>query len=61
MNIYKDICDIPPHILNEMNHFFSVYKQLEHRETSLQAATDRDGAMEAIRTALAEYRKHFRL
>ena len=30
---YKDISDLPPHIFNEMKHFFSVYKNLEEKET----------------------------
>jgi inorganic pyrophosphatase len=61
MNIYKNMNDIPPHIFNEIVHFFSVYKQLEHRETSLQEILDRDGAMASIKTAMAAYKKHFRL
>ena len=61
MNIYKKINDIPPHIFDEIIHFFSVYKQLEHRETSLQEVLDRDGAVESITSAIAAYRKHFRL
>jgi inorganic pyrophosphatase len=61
MNIYKNIKDIPPHIFDEIVHFFSVYKQLEHRETSLQEVLDRAGAIESITSAIAAYRKHFRL
>lgn len=61
MNIYKNITDVPPHILDEMNHFFSVYKQLEHHETSLQEVLGKDGALEAISTSMSDYKKHFRL
>lgn len=61
MNIYRNITDIPPHILNEMNHFFSVYKQLEHHETSLQEVLGREGAHEAINNSIDAYKKHFRL
>ena len=61
MNIYKKIKDIPPHIFDEIVHFFSVYKQLEHRETSLQEVLDVDGALLSIQSAIAVYRKHFRL
>ncbi|MDD2393084.1 MAG: inorganic diphosphatase [Eubacteriales bacterium] len=61
MNIYKDIADIPPHIFDEIVHFFSVYKQLEHRDTSLQEILNRDGAVASIQSAIAAYKKHFRL
>jgi inorganic pyrophosphatase len=61
MNIYKKIKDIPPHIFDEIVHFFSVYKQLEHRETSLQEVLDVDGALLSIQSAITAYRKHFRL
>ncbi len=61
MNIYKDIADIPPHIFDEIVHFFSVYKQLEHRDTSLQEVLNRDGAVSSIQAAIAAYKKHFRL
>lgn len=60
-NIHKSIDDIPPHIFDEIVHFFSVYKQLEHRETSLQEVLGKDKAIEAIESAIAEYKKHFRL
>jgi inorganic pyrophosphatase len=61
MNIYKNIQDIPPHIFNEIVHFFSVYKQLEHRETSCQEIVDRSKALMSIQNAISDYRKHFRL
>lgn len=32
-NTYTDIRDLPPHIFEEMRHFFSVYKNLEHKAT----------------------------
>lgn len=61
MNIYKNIKDIPPHIFDEIIHFFSVYKQLEHRETSIQEVLDRDDAIKAVQSAIIAYRKHFKL
>jgi len=61
MNNYNNIKDIPHHIFDEIVHFFSVYKQLEHRETSLQEVLERDGAVESINNAIAAYKKHFRI
>ena len=34
-NSYKDISELPKHLFEEMAHFFSVYKQLEHKKTDL--------------------------
>lgn len=30
---YTDISELPKHIFDEMSHFFTVYKNLEHKET----------------------------
>lgn len=32
-NVYKEISELPSHIFDEMKHFFSVYKALEHKDT----------------------------
>ena len=34
-NIYSDISELPPHIMDEFSHFFRVYKQLEGKETAV--------------------------
>ena len=33
-NFYQNIEDLPPHISEEIEHFFGVYKNLEHKETT---------------------------
>ena len=33
-NFYKDMSELPPHVLNEIIHFFKVYKQLEQKKTT---------------------------
>ncbi|HHX36903.1 MAG TPA: inorganic diphosphatase [Clostridiaceae bacterium] len=35
MSDYNDLNDLPPHVYNEMEHFFSVYKELEGIETDI--------------------------
>ena len=35
-NSYHNINELPNHIFNEMKHFFSVYKELEHKETAVK-------------------------
>ena len=47
MNQWKDISDLPPHMFEEIRHFFSVYKELEDKKTATEAFY---GAQEAITT-----------
>ena len=55
-NTYKSINDLPQHIFDEMRHFFSVYKQLENKHTSVDVASDRDEALKIIKTAMESYK-----
>ena len=54
-NKYKDISDLPPHIFDEMTHFFTVYKALEDKETVTGEVNGRDAAVEVIAAALDHY------
>lgn len=45
-NLYTNISELPQHIFNEMKHFFSVYKELENKET---AVNEFGGPVEAIK------------
>ena len=47
-NTYKDIDELPKHIFDEMSHFFSVYKELEHKVTAIEEVSGRDAAVEII-------------
>ncbi len=58
-NGYKDIADLPKHIFDEIRHFFSVYKMLEGKETSVDEVKHRDDAIKSIERAIAIYRKKF--
>ena len=58
-SFYTDISQLPPHILAEMQHFFSVYKALEGRETVVDELRRRPEAERVIRAALAAYRAAF--
>ncbi len=44
---YRDIKELPDHIFAELKHFFTVYKQLEEKDT---AVTDISGPAEAVET-----------
>lgn len=47
-NSYKDISELPQHILNELKHFLSVYKQLENKVVNVLEAGDHTKAQEII-------------
>lgn len=57
-NTYKSINDLPKHIFDEMRHFFSVYKQLENMETSVNMEADRDEAIKIIIKSMENYKTH---
>ena len=58
-NTYKNISDIPEHIFNEMCHFFSVYKALEHKQTAVNEVSGPETAMETIQRAIDSYIVHY--
>jgi inorganic pyrophosphatase len=55
----KDISDLPEHVFNEMKHFFSVYKQLEHKETVVDDVAGREEAVRIIEGAIKNYKIKF--
>lgn len=55
-NQYKDIDELPHHICEEIRHFFSVYKQLEHgKETVVKEIQGHESAKLSIARALKAY------
>ncbi len=58
-NKYQDITDLPPHIFDEMTHFFSVYKSLEHKETVAGEVQGRQAAIKVIQASLDNYVENF--
>ncbi len=44
----NDITDVNPNLLNEIEHFFTVYKDLEPGETSVRGWGDRGEALDII-------------
>ena len=54
-NQYTDIDQLPSHIFEEMRHFFSVYKNLEHKTTAVNEVSGREAAVEIIKTATERY------
>lgn len=58
-NYMFDISQLPAHVLEEMGHFFTVYKGLEGKSTVVRKATDRDHAVKAIVQAIERYEEKF--
>jgi len=56
---YRDVSTLPQHMLQEISHFFEVYKALEHSETSVKKILDREQAAEIIRKCMKAYAKAF--
>ncbi len=44
----NDITDVNPNLLNEIEHFFTVYKDLEPGKTSVRGWGDRGEALDII-------------
>ena len=58
-NMYKSIEELPKHIFDEMKHFFTVYKNLEHKETAVDEVKDADSATRIIDEAIEKYNEVF--
>ena len=58
-NHYTDIDQLPPHIFDEMRHFFAVYKNLEGKETAVNEVSPRSEAVRVIRECIDRYVESF--
>lgn len=58
-NHYTDIQQLPMHIFDEMRHFFSVYKNLENKETAVDEVQAKDAALQIIQEAIDHYIERF--
>ena len=58
-NMFKSIDDLPSHIFDEMMHFFSVYKQLENKQTAVKELYHPDEARQIIKDCMENYEKTF--
>ena len=53
----NSINDLPPHLIDEMTHFFDVYKELEGKKTKVLKVKDRDAALQVVKKCQQEYNK----
>ena len=58
-NHYTNIDQLPAHIFEEMRHFFSVYKNLENKETAVNEVSDKNVALRVIEEAIDSYVENF--
>lgn len=58
-NTYHDIKDLPTHIFEEIEHFFSVYKMLEDKPTAIEHTRKAEDALVVIGEAMERYDKKF--
>ena len=56
--VYKEVTDyeqIYPHLIREIEHFFSIYKQLEAKSTTIRGWEDAASAREIVNECLDRY------
>ena len=58
-NKIHSIDELPHHIFDEMMHFFTVYKQLEHKQTAVKELFTREEALRIISGSIEQYEKEF--
>lgn len=58
-NTYRDVSELPKHLFEEMKHFFSVYKQLEGKETIVDEVKGADEAVKVIKECIGNYKNKF--
>ena len=56
---YKSIHDLPEHMMAEMEHFFTVYKQLEGKKTYVSKTEGHVAAREVIARSIRAYNEKF--
>ena len=58
-NMYTDIDQLPHHIFDEMRHFFTVYKNLENKQTAVDEVSARAEAVRVVGEAIDRYVSKF--
>ena len=56
---YTDIKELPAHIFEELKHFFSVYKQLEGKDTVVTSIGGPLEAVSAVVRCMENYKDKF--
>lgn len=59
-NFYSDINELPPHLFQEIRHFYSVYKMLEGKETRVEEISGHKEAENVIEECIEYYQATFK-
>lgn len=57
-NGYKDISELPKHILQELEHFLSVYKELENKKVEILSAGNNEDAKVCIKKCMQAFEEY---
>ena len=58
-NNISSIDELPAHIFDEIMHFFSVYKQLENKQTAVKELFSQKEAIEIIESCIEAYKEKY--
>ena len=59
LNSFKDISELPSQFMDEIKHFFEVYKTLEGKHTSVGEMLGREEAEKIIESCIVNYKNKF--
>lgn len=59
-NGYKNITELPSHIIDELKHFLTVYKQLENKKVEIKGILEREDAEIVIKNSLIAFEQKFK-
>lgn len=59
-NTFKDLNELPKHYAEEIEHFFKVYKTLEHKQTTGFVIGDKQEAIKIIEECKNNYQKYLK-
>ena len=60
-NTYRSIDALPYHIFAEMKHFFKIYKELEHKETTINEINGPREAVKIVARSIERYLAEFQV
>lgn len=55
----KDLSDLEPHLLDEIKHFFTIYKNLENKKVEVGAWRNAESARADVQKSIAQYQKKY--
>jgi len=59
-NSIESLANVPPHLLKEIEHFFTIYKELEKKKTGVEGWEDHEAAHRVIKASQGRYHRRVR-